>query len=479
MRPNLIFVFADQLRYDACGFSGNRLARTPAIDLLARQGLSFNQAVSTSPVCTAYRASLFTGKYTTSTGMVINELRMNPNQRCLGHILADEGYDTCYIGKWHLYANELGNHDDPRNSFIPRGPHRLGFDGEWCAYNFHHDNYGPRSYYHRESPEKLSYGDGVYEADGQTDLAIDYLRRHSQGEEPFAMILSWGPPHDPWSAENTPADLVRLFDPADFSHPVNYLPTNDPYGDAWSRLGEADRADLPSWRAHYAAQVSSIDRNLGRLTETLDELGLTHDTLLVFTSDHGEMFGAHGRRAKNIFYEEACRVPLLFRWPGKVPENVISSTCIGTVDLMPTLLGLLGIEPPHDVEGQDFSNVALSGIDPPPNAALMMICGATADWCDGHEWRALRDAGQTYAVYRRDGAELLFDNIADPFQMKNVIAEPRYESIASRMRDELQSRMAKIGDEFQACTWYRDHWTDGERRIIRSETCDWADLPLL
>ncbi|MEM3515780.1 MAG: sulfatase-like hydrolase/transferase, partial [Saccharolobus sp.] len=109
-KPNLVYVFADQLRYDACGFTRNKKARTPNIDKLTTEGTSLTNAVSGHPVCAPYRASLFTGKYTTSTGMVINELRMNPNHRCFAHILTENGYETAYIGKWHLWANQLGNH---------------------------------------------------------------------------------------------------------------------------------------------------------------------------------------------------------------------------------------------------------------------------------------------------------------------------------------------------------------------------------
>ena len=135
-KPNLVFVMADQLRYQSCGFAGDTKARTPQLDGLARQGVVFRNAVSGHPVCAAFRASLLTGKYTTSTGMVINELRMNPNHEFLAHVLTRQGYDTGYIGKWHLWANELGNHADPKNSFTPSGPYRFGFDGFWAAYNF-------------------------------------------------------------------------------------------------------------------------------------------------------------------------------------------------------------------------------------------------------------------------------------------------------------------------------------------------------
>ena len=127
--------------------------------------------------------------------MVINELRLNPNHECLGHVLTRAGYDTSWIGKWHLYANEWGNHEEPRNSYTPPGPHRLGFDGYWAAYGFHHEYY--RGYYHTDSPEKIPV-EG-YEPDVQTDLAIERIRACFRGDKPFALFLSVGTPHDPWN----------------------------------------------------------------------------------------------------------------------------------------------------------------------------------------------------------------------------------------------------------------------------------------
>jgi arylsulfatase A-like enzyme len=132
--------------------------------------------------------------------MVINELRMNTRHTCLAHSLTRAGYDTGYIGKWHLYANQLGNHEDPKNSFVPPGPDRLGFDGYWAAYNFHHDYY--RGYYHTDSPEKIVIPG--FEPDGQTDLAIDYVKRAAKSEKPFFLVLSVGTPHDPWVKDNVP-----------------------------------------------------------------------------------------------------------------------------------------------------------------------------------------------------------------------------------------------------------------------------------
>ena len=473
-QPNLIYVFADQLRSQSMGYAGDEKAITPCINDFAGEGVNFSNAVASSPVCTAYRASLLTGKYTTSHGMVINELRMNPHQRCFGHVLTDAGYQTGYIGKWHLYANELGHHDDPQNSFVPRGPHRLGFDGEWKAYNFHHDNYG--AYYHTESPEKIFYGEGVYEPDAQTDFAIDFLRRASAEPEPFALFLSWGPPHDPWGPDNVPARFWQMHAETAFPNPPNYHADNDaPYADAWATLGAGERGQLESWRRGYYAQVTSIDENFGRLLATLEECGLANETIVVFTSDHGEMFGAHGRRAKNIFYEEACHIPLLMRWPGRFPAGHVSDVCLGTVDLMPTLLALLGLSCPRGVEGMDLSHCALGKPGPEPEAAFLQICGATAAWEDGHEWRAWRDKRYTYAVYRVDGKELLFDHQADPFQQHNLCEEPSHRGTRDRLRAALAAKMASLHDGFECCTWYQDHWTDGHRNIIRSATRDFTE----
>lgn len=458
--PNIVFVFADQLRYQSCGFAGDKKARTPHLDALAAQGASFRNATSSHPVCSAFRASLLTGKYTTSTGMVINELRINPNHECLGHVLTRGGYETAWIGKWHLYANELGNHEDPKNSFTPPGPYRLGFDGFWASYGFHHEYY--RGYYHTSSPEKIPVPG--YEPDFQTDLAIERIRHYSRGDKPFALFLSVGTPHDPWNPGNVPSAYLERFKDVQFELPPNYKPENDPYADAWGRLSPDDRRRLTEWMRVYYAMTANLDDNVGRLLKAIDEEGIREDTILVFTSDHGEMFGAQGRRAKNIFYDEAVRVPFIIRWPGKVPAGRETDACLTTPDIMPTLCGLAGLPVPKKVEGMDLSRCALGKKGPEPEAALLMNTGACAAWEDGHEWRALRDKRYTYAVYRRDRKELLFDNGKDPYQMHDLSGDPKHKETLERFRKALADRMAAIGDTFEASTWYRDHWT--KDRII-------------
>ncbi|MBZ0295189.1 MAG: sulfatase [Anaerolineae bacterium] len=464
-QPNIIYIFADQLRYQSCGFAGDPKAQTPHIDQFALEGVNFVNCVSGHPMCAPYRASLFTGKYTSSTGMVINELRMNPNHRAFGHVLHEGGYDTYYIGKWHLWANELGNHDDPKNSYTPPGPYRLGFDGYWASYGFHHTYWD--QYYHTDSPEKIVIPG--YEPDGQTDLAIQKLKEAASSEKPFALFLSLGTPHDPWREDCIPAEYLEKFKDTPFELPPNYKRENDPHADNWARLSAEERSELTEWMRVYYAMTANLDWNVGRLLAAIETLQLHNNTIVVFTSDHGEMFGAQGRHAKNIFYEEAVRVPFLIRWPEHIPANYVSDACLNTPDIMPTLLSLMGLPVPPEVEGDDLSHCALGAQGPESEAAFMQGMGATAIFEDGHEWRALRDKQYTYAIYRSDRSEYLFDNLADPYQQHNLAHKSEYQPRIEYYRQMLQQRMAKLNDSFEACTWYQDNWIN-DRHILHTAT---------
>lgn len=454
-KPNLIYIFADQLRYSALGFNGDKYAKTPELDAFAQKCTRMENACSGHPVCAPYRASLFTGKYTTSTGMTINEIRINPNHKTIAHVLSENGYHTGYLGKWHLYAAQMGHHYDPKNSYIPKGPDRLGFDEYFAAYNFHHEYYAPKAYYHLDSPEKI-YAKG-YEPDFQTDLAIEKIKEFAQNDEPFAFFLSYGTPHDPWTPENVPKKYYEQFKNVQFPLPPNYSKHNDCHADMWARFFPFERKKLNSWKQCYYAMVANLDYNIGRLLRAIESAGLDENTILVFTSDHGEMFGAHGRRAKNIFYEEAVRVPFLIRWGNHLKAEK-NETCINTVDIMPTLLSMMGLPVPDAVQGVSVAEAVLTG-EKINNPCLMMGTGPTAVWGNGTEWRALRDEKFTYAVYRRDKKEFLFDNQADPYQQNNLAKLPEYQKKLSQLRAEMYRKMDKIQDGFEPNRYYQHNWT--------------------
>jgi len=464
MPANLIYIMADQLGYNHLGYAGSANAKTPHIDRLAAESADLCNAVSGHPVCAPYRASLMTGKYTPSTGMFVNELRINPNHRCFAHVLNDAGYDTSYIGKWHLYADQAGYHYSPSNSFIPPGPDRLGFDGYFAAYNFHHEYYGAAAYYHLDTPDKV-YCDG-YEPDVQTDLAIQRLRAHKASEKPFALFLSLGTPHDPWDHFNVPGNYLEQFKDAEFTLPGNYKPDDDPYADKWGRLNDWQRRELTEWMRVYYAMTANLDDNVGRLLKEVTRLGLDENTIVVFTSDHGEMFGAQGRRAKNIFYDEAVRVPFLFRQPGRIPAGKHSELPLNSPDIMPTLLSLMGQDVPDTAQGFDYAAAVLG--KPPgdvPAGTLMMGTGAVAIFEDGHEWRAWRDARYTYAEYLADGSRYLFDNSSDPLQKNNIICNQAHKDTAASMKQAMNVKMEEIGDRFLPCSHYKERVGDG-RRIL-------------
>ena len=467
-KPNIVFVFADQLRYQSCGFSGDDKAITPNLDKFASEGTNFTQAVSSMPVCSAYRASLLTGKYTTSTGMVINELRMNTNHKSIAHCLTKSGYNTGYIGKWHLYSNKLGNHENVNNSHIPVGANRLGYDGYWAAYNFHHTYYG--SYYHLNSKEKIFHKKNVYEPDAQTDMAIDFINEHKDDKNPFFLTLSYGTPHDPWEKENVPKKYYNLFKGHNIGPSKNYSDELDPYGDSWSNEHKT-KEKVAEWMRIYYAMTTNLDWNFGRLISAIENEGIIDNTIIIFTSDHGEMFGSHGRMKKNIFYEEAIRVPFLLQWKNNLPPGRKLSTLLSTVDIMPTILGLVNVDVPIEVEGEDLSLILKGKNYTEPKFAFLMNTGACAIWEDGHEWRAIRNKNYTYALYRGSKIlprkELFFDHLNDPYQLNDLINDKNYFPKINLFREYLSSKMKELNDTFPASSWYMKNWIQ-DRKIRRT-----------
>jgi len=392
--------------------------------------------------------------------MVINELNMNPNHRTIGHVLRDAGYSLGYIGKWHM--------NDQHGRPTPKGPERMGFDGFWAAYNFNHASFN--EYYFTDGPDgevqRVSF-EGKHGPTEFTTLAMDFIAKSAKGDAPFALFLSWNPPHDPWIQKNVPAPNYQKFKDVPFGLPENFKDVPDPYMDRFP--GECFREK--KWRKEfldggleenlrcYYAMVNNLDDQFGRLMDHIDKLGLGEDTIVVFSSDHGEMFASQGRMWKLTFYDEAARVPLLVRYPGKVKPGA-SDVCINTPDIMPTLLGLAGqgTKVPKEVEGQDLSFILKGERGTEPKFAFMQGMGHTYQWLDGFEWRAVRDKRFTYAKYLRDGKELLFDRQKDPGMKKDVAQDAPYAGNLEMLRAAMSGKMKDLQDEFHKCTWYRENW---------------------
>jgi arylsulfatase A-like enzyme len=426
-KPNILFILADQWRASAFGYAGDPNVKTPQIDKLAAQSIRFANAVSVCPVCTPYRAALMTGRFPTSTGMFLNDLYLPDAELCLGEIFQGAGYATAYIGKWHLDGHG-------RNAFIPPG-RRQGFD-YWKVAECDH-NYNRSHYYTGSSPER-KYWDG-YDSFAQTADAQQYLRGHAAAAKPFLLCLAFGTPHFPHGS--APAEYKALYPPAQLKLAPNVA----------ADQAAAARRELEGYYGHCTA----LDKCVGDLLATLQQTGLDRRTIVVFTSDHGDMMGAHAIKPiqKQWPYDEAAHVPFLLRHP-RAPARVVT-TPINATDILPTLLGLAGVPVPKMVEGEDLSAVVTGTGDGPDRAALLMCVSPFIP--DLVEFRGIRTSRHTY-VRNLAGPWLLFDDQADPFQMHNLVAEPAHAALKQELDARLQAELKKIGDDFRPRQYYLDKW---------------------
>jgi len=475
---NIVYIFADQLRADVLGYNGDDKAVTPNIDRLADQSISFCNAVTNYPVSAAYRASLLTGKYTSSTGMIINEINMNPNHRTIAHALNDAGYKNAYIGKVHL-------NDSYTRPYL-KGPERLGFDDFWSCYTFNHISWHG---FYSDNDDKFVKLDGQYDSDVFTELAQNYMKEKVEKGETFNLVVSWNPPHDPWARHNVLEHCYEHFKDTHFDLPENFKEDIDMHMDRfpgpyiqnkkWNEEWLRGEGYQETMRCYYA-MVNSIDEQVGRIMDTIDELGIADNTILVFTSDHGEQFTSQGRMYKLIFYRESCNIPLLVRYPG-CQGGTVSDICIGTPDIAPTLIGAVGLHDmiPEEMEGDDLSFVFRGEKGKEPEFTLLQGMGHTHLWRDGFEWRGVRDKRYTYARYLVDGQELLFDRQNDPYEKVNLINNRKYKRVVKLMRKRMAAKMEEINDEFRPCTWYRDHWTYKTYSIKAAAHGEFGPIPPL
>ena len=437
-KPNVVFVFGDQWRQQATGYAGDPNVKTPNLDALAGQSVNFSHAVAGCPVCSPYRASLLTGQRPLTHGVFVNDVYLEPRAKSIAHAFAGAGYDTAYIGKWHVDGHGRSNH-------IP-AERRLGFD-YWKGLECTHD-YNRSAFYSGDSDEML-FWEG-YDAIAQTRDAEGYIRNHDR-DRPFFLMLSWGPPHAPY--DTAPEAFREMYIPDAIE-----LRPNVPAEIA---------AQAREWLAGYYAHCSALDACLGDLLATIRECGIEDDTAVVFTSDHGDMLGSQGETKKQRPFDESIRVPFLLRYPG-LPgwRPRATDALIDAPDIMPTLLGICGIAIPDTVQGIDFSGhvaggAGLSGDDPSDGAALIMCPHPFGQWNakqhGGREYRGLCTVRYTY-VRDLQGPWLLYDNEADPYQTRNLVHDRDAAGIRAALDGWLQKRLNDCQDAFLPGAEYLAKW---------------------
>ena len=366
---NIVFVFSDQHRACTTSLEGAAV-HTPNLERMASEGIVCRNTISNIPVCTPWRAAFLTGQYPLTNGVFLNDVTLPTDRPTLGTCLHNASYRTGYIGKWHLDGNQ-------RAAFTPPGLRRHGWD-TWAVLNCTH-RYTDSRYFLNEDETPRTW-DG-YDAVAQTDLALDFIEECAQAEDPFALVLSWGPPHNPY--RELPQSYLDTYPPDEIE-----IRPNCP---------DPDREDLSGYYAH----VTALDKQLGRIQERLERRGLMDDTVFVYTSDHGDMVGSQGEQRKQKPWDESIRVPFVIRFPGQPGKGVTLQKPINVVDLMPTLLRFCGFPIPESVEGRDLGPL-LRGEEPDGDDTALSMCIAPFAEYTGLPWRGVHTARYTY-TRRLDG----------------------------------------------------------------------------
>lgn len=430
--PNVLLVLADEWRAQDVGFNGNNDVVTPNLDRLASSSIKFTNMISCCPVCSPYRASLFTGQYPLTTGVFVNDVQLNPESHTLSKVFKAAGYQTAYIGKWHLDGRG-------RSSLIPV-ERRHGFE-YWKVLECTHE-YNQSYFWGPDNKKGMWKG---YDAYAQTSDAVNCIKEMNIKGQPFFMVLAWGPPHTPF--ETAPESCKNKY--RDMQLKVR---DNVP-----KSLHNEAIADLIGYYGHMTA----LDSCIGVLRRFLVDSGLDRNTIFIFSSDHGAMVRSHGFNHKQQPYEESIHVPLLIRFPkffgnkGKINDMLISSP-----DLMPTLLALCNLTIPPTVEGEDKSMIIKGKAKDTVDAVLIASYHVFGQWnknLGGREYRGVRTKRYTY-VKDLSGPWLLFDNKKDPFQLNNLVFDSKMLPVRNELQDKLEELLVKTNDKFLLGSEYIKKW---------------------
>ncbi len=380
-RPNVLFLMADQLRADALGCYGNRVVHTPNLDALAELGVRFDRAFAAYPVCAPNRASIVTGRYPSVHRLRANGMRLPQSELTLMQVLRDQGYSTYGSGKMHFGPQWQFPPDgspivdpDPSTAIDPQPgedafpwygfdrvslteDHRMGPYGEYLAahgYNVWDELHSAS--YPQSATERSPFPEEHHQTTWITDRAIEYLEGHP-ADRPFYLWVSYVHPHHPF---NPPAPYDAIYRPEDMPLPVWDEAEVERWPEAYRRkylatsggheaVGMCDFGDV-DWqriKAYYYGMVAQIDRNIGRLIDTLRQRGQLEDTVIAFTADHGENLGDHHLLFKGTTYDCVTRVPLIVSWSGNEARGAAREQLCSSIDIMPTVLDLVGVPCPQ------------------------------------------------------------------------------------------------------------------------------------
>ena len=427
--PNIIMVFPDQLQHDALHFRGKMPSITPNIDNFARESAVMENCMSNHPICSPCRAMMFTSRYGIHTGVVGNcrtgtrehGCYLKKNERCLTDVLRECGYDVGYIGKWHLDPPEEthlafteGFREDGKiwDSYtLPQRRHGINF---WHGYGCCDHHLEPH-YWHNEAKPDEVIRPGKWSVEHEADVAVDYIMNRGgvrDEEKPFMLFVANNPPHPPY--DQVPAKYADLY--RDKS-PEELLAS------PCFNVGDAEKADrifpgnLSNGRAeqavrYYLGALTGVDENFGRILRAIEDKGIYDDTIVIFTSDHGDLMGSHNMTGKGPWYRDSFNIPFIVRYPSVA-------------------------------EGHDRSGCMLTGEEDEEADALYFCFGR-------YRARGLKTGKYTFVSlqnYADDEMTVLYDDENDYYQLEDI-SEKEPET-AALLKERLEKRLEEIGDNWR------------------------------
>ncbi len=454
-KPNLLIVFPDQLRGSALGFLGEEPVITPRLDKFAEESIVLPQAASNYPVCSPFRAMLMTGKYPLKNHVTNNCMsrsavfgnELQQNDTTWSDILHAEGYSLGYIGKWHLeaphepYIDCANNKGKVKwNEWTPP-ERRHGFDF-WYAYNTYDYHMRPLYWATEAARNDFHYID-KWGPEHEADIAIKFIKneggKYRKQKKPFALVVSMNPPHMPYDQlPQKYKDLYQDIDTVKLFSRRGVPPTGTKWGDYYKKNIK-----------NYYAMITGVDEQFGRILDALTEDGLDKNTIVIFTSDHGNCLGIHEEISKNNPYEESMRIPFLLRWKGQLDPRIEEDFYISVPDIYPTLMQLMGFgeKIPQTVQGKNYDRYFLTGEGDIPDSQLYF------KMYDGSAYngkRGIRTTEYTLALEKQDGQfidTVLYDRVEDPYELNNI-APLNPDIVNMLVQKEIKPKLQKIDDPF-------------------------------
>lgn len=460
-KPNLLIVFPDQMRYSAIGALGIEPVKTPNLDRFMGESIFLSDAVSNYPVCSPFRAMLMSGKYPVKNNVWTNchsksaplGCELPADAICWSDILSKNDYALGYIGKWHL--------DSPQKPYIkcrnnpPEGTawnewcppaRRHGFQ-YWYAYGTYDAHLRPMYWDTNAKRDEFHYVD-EYGPKHEADKALAFFENKDSAfrdpAKPFALTISMNPPHTGY--QEVPKRYHEMYKDLDIEALCAKFPQVPPKG---TKMGDHFRKNI-RW---YYAQCTAMDEQFGRILDGLKKNGLDKNTIVLFTSDHGDLIGMHNEYTKNVEYKESMQIPFMIRWPEKLNPRT-DTLMISTPDIAPTLLSMMGLtaQIPMDWEGTNLAQTVLSGKGPRPDGQLYFFMEkefeGKPDFENGR--RGWRDLRWTYVLSRARGKKdkvVLFDRKNDPSELQNV-AE-KHPEVCTELNKKMERELHRVNPQWK------------------------------